>query len=190
MIHQILPVVIEELNEYLKSKFNAIEDKVVLSGIIDQDGSLAIEGSNKIIATLVFIDREVTAKSNVSSQLSGSQYIEFSPPVNINLTILFSAMFNKNHYIESLKYISGVIYFFQNKFLFNPQNTPKLGKNIDKLHFDLLTIPPQELMNIYSMLGAKYTPSVIYKIKMLTFSQDNIINEIPAIRSGDVQLNP
>lgn len=186
MIQQILPIIVEELNDYLKSKFNAIEDKAVLSNIIDQDGSLAVEGSNKIIATLVYIDRDNTLKSGPSSQLSGNKYLEFAPPVQINLTIMFSALFNKNHYVEALKYISGVIYFFQNKPLFTAQNTPKLGKSVDKLYFDLISLTPNDLMNIYSMLGAKYMPSVVYKIKILTFSQDNIVAELPAVRGMDL----
>lgn len=31
------------------------------------------------------------------------------------------------------------------------------------------------------MMGAKYMPSVIYKVRMLTFSSDNIEDVIPAI---------
>lgn len=181
MIQQVLPVVIEELNDYLKSKFNAIEDKAILSSIIDQDGTLAVEGNNKIIATLISIDRDNTLKSGPANQLMGNQYMEFSPPVNVNMTIMFSALFNKSHYLEALKYISGVIYFFQNKPFFTAQNSPKLGRSVDKLYFDLLPIAPNDLMNIYSMLGAKYMPSVVYKVKMLSFSQDNIISDLPAI---------
>jgi len=188
MIQQVLPVIVDELNEYLKSQFNAVEDKVVLSNIINQDGSVGVDGSNKIISTLVHIDRDSNSKSTSNTQLMGNQYMEFAPPVHVNITIMFSAMFNKNHYVESLKYISGVIYFFQNKSVFNPQNTPKLSKGVEKLHFDLLTVSPQELMNIYSVLGAKYMPSVIYKMRMLTFTQDNIINDLPAITGNDVRV--
>jgi hypothetical protein len=187
MIHQVLPVVVAELNEYLKSQFNAIEDIVVLSNIIDQDGSLAFEGNNKIVVTVVSIDRETAAKNTSPAQFAGHQYVEFAPPVHVNLTILFAAMFNKKHYVESLKYISGVIYFFQNKFLFTPQNSQQLGKNVDRLHFDLISIPPQELMNYYSILGAKYMPSVVYKMKMLTFTQENILHDLPVITSGDIK---
>ena len=182
MIQQVLPVVIEELNDYLKSKFNAVEDKAILSGIVDQGGALAVEGSNKILGTVVFIDRDITSKSGAPNQFTGNSYLEFAPPVNVNLTIMFSALFNKTHYVEALRYISGVIYFFQNKPLFTAQNTPKLSKGIDKIYFDMLSISPQELMNIYSMMGAKYMPCVLYKMKMLTFTQDNIIHDLPAVR--------
>lgn len=181
MIQHVLPVVVDELNDYLKSKFNAIEDKVLLSGIIDQDGSLAVETSNKIIATLVYIDRDNTSKNGPVNQFNSGAFAEYAPPVNVNLTIMFSALFNKNHYAEALRHISGVIYFFQQKPLFTASNTPKLSKHVEKVHFDLQTISPNDLMNIYSMLGAKYMPSVIYKMRMLSFSQDTIINDLPAV---------
>ncbi|MBT6133643.1 MAG: hypothetical protein HOH53_11255 [Flavobacteriales bacterium] len=40
---------------------------------------------------------------------------------------------------------------------------------------------PRDLNSIFSMMGAKYMPSVIYRIRMLTFSSDNIDDTIPAI---------
>jgi hypothetical protein len=181
MIQHVLPVVVEELNAYLKNKFNAVEDKVALSNIIDQDGSIAVEGNNKIIATLVSIERDLTYKAS-ATQFRGNSYIESPAPVHILLTVMFSALFNKNHYMEALKYTSGVIYFFQNKPLFTPQNSPRLAKGVDKLYFDLMSLSTHEMMNIYSMLGAKYMPSVVYKIRMLSFNQDQIISEVPMIK--------
>jgi hypothetical protein len=185
MIQNVLPVIVDELNDYLKSQFNAIEDKAVLSNIIEQDGSLAIESTNKIVATLIFIDKETTFKQGPGSMLSGNDFLEFSPPVSVNLTIMFSALFSKSHYIEALRYISGVIYFFQYKPFFTTQNTPKLGKAVDKVYFDLLSVTPNDMMNFYSMLGVKYMPSVLYKMRMLTFTQDSIISDIPAVRGID-----
>jgi hypothetical protein len=181
MIQHVLPIVVDELNEYLKSKFNAIEDKALLSGIVDQDGSLAVETSNKIIATLVYIDRDNTTKGGPMNQFASGSFSEYAPPVNINLTIMFSALFNKNHYAEALRHISGVLYFFQQKPLFTASNTPKLSRHVEKVHFDLQSISPNDLMNIYSMLGAKYMPSVLYKMRMLTFSQETLISELPAV---------
>ncbi|ELR71189.1 hypothetical protein C900_02993 [Fulvivirga imtechensis AK7] len=187
MIHNVLPVIASELNDYLKSRFNAVEDKVILSNIIDQDGSVAIEGSNKVVITLINIAEETMIKANSNQHLIGSSYVDFAPSISVNLTLMISAYFSPKNYVESLRFISGVIYFFQSKPLFTSQNTPGLSQNIDKLHFDLLSLTPHELMNLFSMMGAKYTPSVVYKMKMLTFSQDNIVDEIPAIQGLNVE---
>jgi len=37
----------------------------------------------------------------------------------------------------------------------------------------------QQLTNLWGMLGAKYIPSVVYKLKMLTFSSNTIVEEVP-----------
>lgn len=185
MIQNILPVVVDELNDYLKSQFNAVEDKAILSGILEQDGSIAVESPNKIVATLIFIDKDTTYKKGPGTGLSGSDFLEYAPPVNINLVVMFSALFSKNHYVEALRYISGVIYFFQYKPLFTLQNTPKLARGTDKIYFDLLSVSASDMMNYYSMLGAKYMPSVVYKVRMLTFSQDYIVSDVPAVRGMD-----
>lgn len=186
MIHNVLPVIAGELNDYLKSRFNAVEDKVVLSNIIDQDGSMAVEGSNKVVITLINIAEETTLKANANQQLMGSSFVDFAPSISVNLTLMISAFFSSRNYVESLRFISGVIYFFQSRPLFTAQNTPGLSQNVEKIHFDMLSLSHQELMNLFSMMGAKYMPSVVYKMKMLTFSQDNIIEEIPSVKGLDV----
>lgn len=190
MIQNVLPVIANELNDYLKSRFNSVEDKVVISNIIDQDGSVAVEGNNKVVITLINVSEESTLRASANNKLMGGSFLEFAPPVSVNLTIIFSAFFSAKNYLEALRFISGVIYFFQSKPLFTNQNTPGLSTNVDKIHFDMLSMQPQELMNIFSMMGAKYLPSVVYKMKMLTFSQDNIIDELPAIQGLNVDDNP
>lgn len=188
MIHNVFPIVANELNAFLQSRYNAVEDKVIISNIIDQDGSLAVEGSNKIVMSLINVEQEGSTKASMNQHMISSSYVEYAPHVSVNLTILFSAFFNSKNYLEALRFLSGVIYFFQSKPLFTPQNSPSLSDNIEKLHFDLLTIPLQELMNIYTLMGAKYMPSAVYKMKMLTFNQENIIDEIPAIKGSDFKF--
>jgi hypothetical protein len=41
----------------------------------------------------------------------------------------------------------------------------------------MASISPEQLNNVWGCLGAKYMPSVIYKIRMLTYN-NNIIREI------------
>ncbi|MEL7001724.1 MAG: DUF4255 domain-containing protein [Bacteroidota bacterium] len=190
MIQNILPVVADELNDYLKSTFNSVEDKVIISNIINQDGSVAVEGNNKVVITLINVTEESTLRANANNKLINTSFLEFAPPVTVNLTLLFSAFFSSKNYLEALRFISGVIYFFQSKPLFTNQNTPNLIGDTDKIHFDILSMQQQELMNIFSMMGAKYMPSVVYKMKMLTFSQDNIISEIPAVRGLGLDNRP
>ncbi|MFQ3212665.1 MAG: hypothetical protein ACI9C9_000189 [Marivirga sp.] len=181
MIHNLLPVVGAELNNYLKSRFNLEEDRLILSNLMNQDGSVAIEGNNKVVCTLVNVHEETTLKSTPGTSSMGGGFGAGGSDIHINLTVMFSAFFSSKNYTEALKFLSGVIYFFQDKPVFNNSNTPGLSSNIEKACFDLTTLSYHDLNSVYSMMGAKYMPSVIYKIRMLTFSSNNIEDTIPSI---------
>ena len=175
MIHEILPIIAGELNEFLNSRFDLAEDSVVLGSLVGQDGNIAIQGENKIVVTLINIERDGTNMSY------GGGHTRTNPPIHINLHVLFTAYFNNRNYAEALKFISGVIGFFQGKNAFDHQNTPEMPSHLSKIHADLISLDFRELGNLWSGLGAKYLPSVIYKFRTLDMDEDKIIDEIPAI---------
>jgi hypothetical protein len=47
----------------------------------------------------------------------------------------------------------------------------------------MASISPEQLNNIWGCLGAKYMPSVVYKVRMLTYN-NNTIREIRPVVSG------
>ena len=115
MIHNLLPIVGAELNSYLKTRYDVSEDRLILSNLVALDGSVAVEESNKIVCTLVNVQEETTLKAAQSSVYAGGMFSGGSANVNINLTVMFSAYFSGKNYPEALKFLSGVIYFFQSK---------------------------------------------------------------------------
>lgn len=180
MIFETLTCLTEEINEYFRNKLRINEDKVVLSGIINQDGTIAIQGENKIIVTIVNIEKEVTGQNN-SAQAGGSAMINRTPPLYINLYVLFSAYFSSSNYPEALRFLSFVIAYFQYKNVFTKANTPRLDDRIEKLICELATISPEQVNNIWSSLGAKYMPSAIYKVRMLSFDESVIREYRPPV---------
>ncbi|WP_448699253.1 DUF4255 domain-containing protein [Mucilaginibacter sp. AW1-3] len=177
MIYEALSCLTDEINEYFRNKLRISEDKAVLSGIISQDGTVAIQGENKVVITLVNIEKENTGGA------AGNTFTNKSTALNINLYVLFSAYFGSNNYPEALRFLSFIIAYFQYKNVFTPANTPRLDKGIDKLVFEMATITPEQLNNVWGSLGAKYMPSIIYKMRMLTFDE-SIIKEYRPIVSG------
>ncbi len=55
--------------------------------------------------------------------------------------------------------------------------------DIEKLVFEMASITPEQLNNIWGSLGAKYMPSVVYKVRMLTFD-NNIVREYRPLITG------
>ncbi len=182
MIHNLLPIVASELNSYFKSRFDIDEDRLILSNLMNQDGTVAVDGANKVVCSLVNISEETTLKATAgTSSFGGGRFAASGADIHVNLTVMFSAYFTGKNYVEALKFLSGVIYFFQGKPVFTTNNTPGLSSNIDKACFDITTLSYHDLNSVFSMMGAKYMPTAIYRVRMLTFSSDNIEDTIPSV---------
>ncbi len=187
MIFEALSCLADEMNVYFRNKLNLNEEKVVLSAIMNQDGTIAIQGENKVVITLVNIEKEPV----VSNRLPLGRSQENAPqPVSINLYILFSCYFSGSNYAEALRFIAFVISFLQEKNVFTSANTPKLYSAIEKISFEMESPGAEKLNNIWATLGAKYMPSVLYKMRMLSFDGYNIKEYRPSISATGGEAEP
>jgi len=174
MIYSVLNTIGEKLDFYLKNRFSLGEDKVILSNIVNQDGSLAITESDKVVLTLVNIQEE-TVSSRTHSMTN------INRPINLNLYVMCSAYFIDNNYPEALKFLSAVISFFQANCVFTHNNTPDLDINIEKLTFEIVNQDLQAQSHLWGTLGGKYLPSVLYKVRMVTIQEGNLNMEYSRI---------
>jgi Pvc16 N-terminal domain len=184
MIHEILPAIQTELNKFFKSKHNLNEDKVLLSNLVNMDGSLAIQETDKIVMTLVNVEQE-RSKSNTGGyeQTEKGGFLKVNAPININITILFAAYFTPENYLEGIKFLSSTIAFFQSRnSSFDPQNTPGINGLVERLQAELMPLEFRELSNVWSGLGAKYLPSVVYRIKTIPIQHKMPTPVIPYIK--------
>jgi hypothetical protein len=184
MIDSAIISIVEELNTSLNVKFRLNEDRVVASNLLNLDGSLSIKDENRIVVSLVNIEEEKTATPNgFGVPVTGNNH-----PIYLNMYILFYSLFNEKLYAESLKFISAIIGFFQYKKVFNPNNTPGLDQNIDKILMEINNISFHEQSNILSALGAKYAPCVLYKMRMIGIEEASIDYTAPRIsESGNLR---
>ncbi|MFA6923683.1 MAG: DUF4255 domain-containing protein [Bacteroidales bacterium] len=174
MIDKALLFLKDEINNYLKLK-TGVNNKIVLSGVVDDTGNVVID-KDTIGLSLINVEEERALKNQVHDN-KGTE--NSNPEIKINLYILFSANFST--YTESLKFISYIILFFQSRSVFTKKNYPQLNDGIEKLLVDLYSLSLDEQNQLWSSLGSKYMPSVLYKVKTL-FIKEEIINEIsPAI---------
>jgi hypothetical protein len=166
MIHEALTIISDKLNTYFTNRFSLNEERLVLSNIVNQDGSVAINESDKMILTLINLQEEAIASMN-------SRMVGVNRPVNLNLFILFSAYFTGGNYEEALKFLSATIGFFQSNPVINHHNTPELDDSIEKLSCEIVNTDLQSLSHLWGVLGGKHMPSVMYKIRMVTFNEFN-----------------
>ncbi|MBL0741137.1 DUF4255 domain-containing protein [Chryseolinea lacunae] len=109
-----------------------------------------------------------------------------NPAIHLNLTLLFTSVRRTGGYGLSLQDLQNVISFFQRKYVFDHTNTPGLHVNIEKLVLDMVSLNLQQLHEIWSVLGGRYFPSVVYKMRMVTI--DTLVGqEGPPVK--EVMLN-
>lgn len=189
MIDDALHIISEQLNQFLRLRFDLTENMVSLSYVVNQDGTVANEEKNKVIFSLLDISEEVYTNGN--TQYRNSSYGEYvaRPNMHLNLQVGFFAYFNPGNYNEALKFTSAVIQFFHSKPTFTGQNTPALAdRGIDKIQFEMLHLDSNSKNNLWATLGAKYMPSVIYKVRALLVEDAAAQGYLEIIRTMDIDL--
>jgi len=68
-----------------------------------------------------------------------------------------------------------IIQFFQYQNVFTPLSHPALDTRITKLITDLYTLNFEQINRLWSTLGGKYLPSVMYKVRQITLDEDAVI---------------
>jgi hypothetical protein len=109
-----------------------------------------------------------------------------NPAIHLYLTILITSVRRAGAYGMSLQDLQNVIGVFQKKFVFDHVNTPTLNANIEKLILDMVSLNLQQLHEIWSVLGGRYFPSVVYRIRMVTI--DSLIGD-PGPLINQVETN-
>jgi len=191
MIYTAANQIVVELNQYLKRAYNRSEEMVVLSNILEQDGTLASHIDNKVVVFLTNIEKEATASSMPRARVVGSpRSVVVHNPLHLNLYLMFAAYFSGSNYPEALKYISATMRFFQMNPVFDHQNTPDLDQRIEKLALDVENLDIQELSNLWGILSTRYLPSIMYKMRLVTIDADAVRREDQNIIEDHIIVKP
>ncbi|WP_353778487.1 Pvc16 family protein [Winogradskyella sp. 3972H.M.0a.05] len=179
MIQESIEFSAELLNQFLKNKFSSPEGKVIINNIIQSDGSLSSKNRNKVVISLINVSKE-TQKNfyNKPDNPVGDQPT-IAPIERYNVDILVTSSFDR--YRESLKFLNASILFFQINPVISVSSNSDIPEGIDRLDFQLEHISYFEMHSLWSAMGAKYQPSVIYKVRLLTSNRDNTEQSIPSI---------
>lgn len=171
-----------QLNQSLRRSFKVGEDLVVVSNLTEPDGNLVSQVSNKLALFLVNLEKDTlpyrpSALSHANMGRAGLS----QAPVHLNLMLMFAATFSGTNYPEALKFISHTIGFFQSRPLFDHQNTPELDPRIDKLMLDIENLGISDLSNLWGILGGKYMPSVLYRMRMVAIDSGQLSGQAPYV---------
>lgn len=164
MLDRALLFVRDALDSHLQRNLSLSEPLVVLNHLRNGDGASAQKNQNRLLMTLTKIEYE-TSRQYYSTQSQPNNPIAKSPPQFFNLNVLMAANFDD--YVESLKVLSQVIYFFQANSSFQRSTHPNMPDELNLLEIEIETTSEAKSFEIWSALGVSYLPSVIYKIRRL-----------------------
>ena len=187
MIHEVLTLLKNNLNSYLQSVQDADhsqEERVVFVDAEKMDPLVFQKGA--VSTLLINIEEENTlraAERYVRTLPDGSQQ-KTLPEIRLNLYVLFVTRFTQ--YEQALSHLSLVIQYFQNHRVIDHHNTPDLSDKIEKIIVELITLPLSEQNDLWNALRTTYQPSVLYKVKMIVFGDDDAL-AVPAIEEKDLR---
>lgn len=172
MIHDIFKYLSDRLNEHLKKNFQLPEELVE---VISVGQELDIEAhQNKVVLSLINIERETAMGIQVRRKVQeNGVYEKLNPSWHLNLIFIIASISNQKQYLQSLKLLSSSIEFFQTENQFNIPGNEKHSSNV-KITVEPMNASAQELSNVWSVLGGKYYPSIICKIRMITIDSDQV----------------
>lgn len=185
MIHTTLSLLKDKLNEYLDVKTGLGNN--LIQFISGENDTLNFT-SQCITPFLINIaeDRKFRNADQYIGEVKNGIRTQMNPRIRIELLILFVSKFDD--YDQALQFLSYVIKFFQSNKVFTPLNSPELAEeNIEKIVIDLISLPLEEQNQVWHSLNTSYLPSVLYKVRLLSFIDDDSI-EFANAAIGDLKL--
>ena len=172
MIGEVLVLMRDQLNAYLREQAGNVasnaEDKVQLldaSGVAD-----AVEFKvGKVTALLINIEQEQLLRPADAflRQMPDGSSQRVQRELRLNLYVLFVVRFMV--YEQGLSMLSHVLRYFQTHPVLDHSQLPHLNPEIDKLTFELVTLPLAEQNTVWSQLRTSYHPSLMYRVRMVVF---------------------
>lgn len=179
MLNTIFTELTERLNEYLNA-FYDIPEEIVSLGMPAGAGE---ETTNNLQVFLLNLERETSMGIGPAYQANtGNRYGRYLPAWNLNLYFTVAAIFEDKRYADSLKLLSKALAFLQ-------QNSTFRTSDGNSYTIEPVTLSIQELTNVWSILGGRYYPSVVCKVRMLTIDGKEIKGTAEKITRPDLQLN-
>ncbi len=167
--------------QYLAKEINRFEfgnpaDPAVELGNVsrlDLDTDAASSGNqNKVLITLVNIEEEKTLRNDSfynrrSDPVKGDQIEKRNATLFVNLYILISCA---DTYTSALERLDKIIKYLQGKNVFTAATADpedNYPEAVDKIILDLFSLNFEQINHLWSILGGKYVPSVLYKMRLL-----------------------
>ncbi len=157
----------DEFNAYLQRRTGSLAlGRAVPGALVNDAGKVAVDKGTVGVALINIEEERVTRVQQPERVLVNGREIVLPPELRLNLTLMFVP--NMATYELSLRALSHVLSFFQACPAFAVDEYPALDARIGQLLVELHSIGPETLNQVWACLGAKYMPSVLYRVRLVT----------------------
>jgi Pvc16 N-terminal domain len=195
MIDKALKFLTDEMNNYLdlQNGSSLTDQMIILTNVANDAGGWAIP-AQKMGVSLINIEEEKVFKDQQTQfRNAAGEFEQYNPEIKLNLYMLVCANFvsenGDDKYEQGLKQLSRIVSCFQGKNVFTPDNSPTMDPSLQKLIVELYSYSFEQQYNFWTILGAKYLPSVLYKVRLLAFQEKRLLNQNQPISSISLQAN-
>ncbi|GFE50681.1 hypothetical protein So717_24340 [Roseobacter cerasinus] len=178
MIDQALQLVRDRLNDHLRIRFAVSEDLVSLSPLTDVEGKPAKEARNRLVLFMVNIARDTVPRQRTAR---GAAPTLQAQPLHMDVYFMVASGHDVDLYPEGLKLVSAALMFFQSQPVFTPQSTPDMPQGLSQLTVEVSNMGLEEVGQIWSNLGSRYVPSVMFKMRSVMIDASMTTGIAPTI---------
>lgn len=178
MINSILSSYAKLMEQFISSYEYQPEGLVEVGDI----GSCAGEEPCKIRIALYSMEREIASGMASPKSFPNEKTLPvLYPPLFMNLNIVIAAVFSEKRYKDSLTFLSLAILFLQSAPYFELESG-------ERYTIEVVNLPLQDQSNIWTLLGGHYYPSVICKIRRMTFDAGEIKQSVHKMRNIETDI--
>jgi hypothetical protein len=204
-----LAKILDKLSKKITSKITSLNIGVVINIELTNvatlnDGDDFVQDKSSMILSIVNIEEDKTLKNmSLYKEYSGSGNVieKYKKPAqNLIISLLFTS-YNKDQSkysegIDKLEYIiqclqqNNVFYYHDNDTDFFEQTevSENQAKLMNKLILDMVSLKTEQLNQMWSYLGSRYMPSVLYTMRMIRVQKEDDLPTQNAIKKAKVQL--
>ena len=178
MLFDSIKFIEEQLNNFVQHAQPGLVVKLGnIARLNDGDEFVAGELENAIVISLVNITEDKTVKKVENFRRENNQVIYHPPPVLLNLHLLFSA--THSVYANALQSLEHIVRFFQSTPVISVEKSNALKAYnllhhtaIEKLSFEIVNLPLEQLHQLWGGLGGHYMPSVLYLLRLVEIDSE------------------
>ena len=188
MIDRAVSLVASRLNDHLRARFGIADDLVVVSGLTDAEGRTPPDVRNRLAVFVTNISHDTMARGLPGRPAIVAGRSPVNPvPVHLNVHLMLASSFDAENYLESLKILSHAVQFFQANPVFDRLSAPEMDRSIEQLSFEIENLTTDASAQLWGILGGRYLPSVMYRMRTVTIDAGALSHETLVIRGADTR---